>query len=104
MKFLNVFCREVEIEDINALDEKLKKFSLLHALNIPTTKVISIEVIPVDKKVGAVTLKMHNDKTKSIVTVKNKEFIEKDFIDGLVRIRFETCRILNPKAFNELGC
>lgn len=40
---------------------------------------------------------------QAIMENKNKTFNEIDFEDGLVRLRFELMRHLNPSAFESLG-
>lgn len=44
-------------------------------------------------------LKLSKEKEQFIVSNNTIRYVEKDFLDGLVRLRFELIRHLNPSAF-----
>lgn len=89
-----------DIINANKFLKVLDKESKLHS-KTDLVYAVNEEYIAIAKDNYKAILKEENNFfiVKNEFKEKTNEFKEKDFTDGLVRMRFELIRYLNPKAF-----
>lgn len=89
-----------EIINANKFLKVLDKESNLHS-KTELIYAVNEEYISISKDNYKAILKEENNVfiVKNEINDKTNEFKEKDFTDGLVRMRFELIKFLNPKAF-----